>query len=310
MDRELDVLSNYKAINCKLKKRLLKKPNFVEASEQFGTLSRVLDHQECPQYAGFCCIAKAHCENALNNAVAETDALVQAARLFFKAEKDNVEVSCPAFEEHLTEAIHCYNQAIKIYKREENTALAAMLSLEVASKLKGLGKIQEACEHFVKAAEIQQQYSIIDHIDSTREAITCRIIAGDYHSALKMLSEVASIVEAYEKREPLVLESQRDLICTCEIDKVFLLLLLQSSPQQLSNAYGKVMEKYIWENLDDSKPEWLTEELFQLLQSVIMAAQAKNSDLLKDLENDVCPFLKGWQCQIYFELINNLNILN
>ena len=310
MDRELDVLSNYRAINNKLKKRLLKRPNFSEASDQFGTLTRVLDHQECPQYAGFCCIAKAHCESALNNPVAETDALVHAARLFFKAEKENVEVSCPAFEEHLTESIHCYNQAIKIHRREGHAALAAKLSLEIAVKLKELGKIQEACEHFIRAAEIQRQYSIIDYIDSTREAITCRVMTGDYHSALKMLSEIGSIVEAYEKREPFILDSQGDLICTCEIDKVFLLLLLQSSPQQLSNTYGKVMEKYIWENLEDSRPEWLSEELFQLLQSVIMAVQAKNSQILKELECDICPFLKGWQCQIYFELIKSLNRLD
>ena len=307
MDRELDVLANYRAINNKLKKRLLKKPNFSDASDQFGTLTRVLNQQECPQYAGFCCIAKAHCESALNNPVAETDALVQAARLFFTAEKDNVDVSCPAFEEHLTEAIHCYNQAIKILRREGQSALSAMLSLEIAVKLKGLGKIHEASEHFIRAAEIQRQYSIIDYIDSTREGITCHIISGSYHSALKMLSEVGSIIEAYEKRESFILESQRDLICTCEIDKVFLLLLLQSSPQQLSNTYGKVMEKYIWENFEDPRPPWLSEECFQLLQSVIMAVQTKNNQLLKELECYIFLFLKGWQCQMYFELMKNLS---
>ena len=310
MDRELDVLANYRAINNKLRKRLLKRPNYSDASDQFGTLTRVLDQQECPQYAGFCCIAKAHCENALNNPVAETDALIQAARLFFKAEKDNVEVSCPALEEHLTEAIHCYNQAIKIYNREGHLALAAMLSLEVAVKLKEVGKIHEASEHFIRAAEIQRQYSIIDYIDSTREGITCHIMTGSYHSALKMLSEVGSIVEAYEKREPFILESQRDLICTCEIDKVFLLLLLQSLPQQLCNNYGKVMEKYIWENPEDSRPSWLSEECFQLLQSVIMAVQTKNGQLLKELECSIFPFLKGWQCQMYFELMKTLNRLD
>eukprot|EP00112_Aurelia_sp_Birch-Aquarium-sp1_P026594 Seg954.4 transcript_id=Seg954.4/GoldUCD/mRNA.D3Y31 product="Factor VIII intron 22 protein" protein_id=Seg954.4/GoldUCD/D3Y31 len=307
MDRELDVLQNYKAINNKLKKRLLKKPNFSEASDQFGTLTRVLSQQECPQFAGFCSIAKAHCENSLNNPVGETDALVQSARLFFKAEKDNSEVNCPAFEEHLTEAIHCFNQAIKIHRREGQQALAAMLSLEVASKLKELGKTQEACEHFIRAAEMQRQYSIIDYLHSTREAITCRIVIGDYHSALKLLSEISTIIEAYEKKEPFILVSQNDLICTCEIDKVFLLLLLQSSPQQLSNTYGKVMEKYIWENLEDSRPDWLAEDLFLLLQSVIMSMQAKDCKLLKELEGELCQYLKGWQQQVYFELMKSLN---
>ena len=80
MDRELDVFGNYRTINNKIKKRFLKKPNFSEASEQFGTLTRVLKHQECPQYAGFCCLAKARCENTLANSVAEAEALLDAAR--------------------------------------------------------------------------------------------------------------------------------------------------------------------------------------------------------------------------------------
>lgn len=47
MDRELDVFGNYRNISNKLKKRFLKKPNFQEASEQYGTLSKVLQQQEC-----------------------------------------------------------------------------------------------------------------------------------------------------------------------------------------------------------------------------------------------------------------------
>ncbi len=307
MDREFDVLQNYRAIGNKLKKRLLKKPNYSEASDQYSTLTKVLQHQDCPQYAGFCCIAKAHCESALNNPVGETSALVQAARLFFDAEKQNVDVKCPALEEHLTEAIHCFNQAIKIHKREGQHPLAAMLSLEVAKKLIDIGKTQEASEHFIRAAEIQKQYSIIDYLQSLREAATCKCISGEYHSALKLLTEISTVIEAYEKKEPFVLVVLKDLICACEIDRVFLLLLLQSSPQQLSNVNAKVMEKYVWENMDTSRPQWLPEELFLLLQSVIMAFQAKDVESLKDMEGQLCAYMKSWQYKIFFELVKTLD---
>lgn len=80
MDRELDVFGNYRNISNKLKKRFLKKPNFQEASEQYGTLSKVLQQQECFQYAGFCCLAKARCENAISNNIAEAESLWEAAR--------------------------------------------------------------------------------------------------------------------------------------------------------------------------------------------------------------------------------------
>lgn len=80
MDRELDVFTNYRNITNKIKKRFLKKPNYTEASEQFGTLTRVLKQQECPQYAGFCCLAKARCESILGNSAAEVESLLEAAR--------------------------------------------------------------------------------------------------------------------------------------------------------------------------------------------------------------------------------------
>eukprot|EP00794_Sanderia_malayensis_P018904 gene18904-20807_t len=310
MDREFDVLQNYKAIGNKLKKRLLKKPNYSEASDQYSTLTKVLKHQDCPQYAGFCCIAKAHCENALNNPVGETDALVEAARLFFNAEKQNVDVKCPALEEHLVEAIHCYNQAIKIYKREGHHALAAMLSLEIAGKLIQLEKPQEASEHFLRAAEIQKHYNVIDYLQSCRQAATCKCITGEYNSALKILTDISVVIEAYEKKEPFVLVMLKDLICACEIDRVFLLLLMQSSPQQLSTANGKVMEKYVWENMENARPSWLSENLFLLLQSVIMAFQAEDVESLKDMEASLCKHMKSWQYQIFFELIKCLSKIN
>lgn len=41
-----------------------------------------------------------------------------SSRLFFEAERVNIEVKCPALDEHITEAIHCYNQAVKAYQKE------------------------------------------------------------------------------------------------------------------------------------------------------------------------------------------------
>lgn len=136
-------------------------------------LSKTLQDQECLQYAGFCCLAKARyslcdilftwiidhdfnaevipfrCENTLANSTGEVEALTQAgkehfsrlsiiynisivshtvihhyyihslfllARLFLHAEQDSLHLKCPMFQEHLTEAIHCFNQAIKVLK--------------------------------------------------------------------------------------------------------------------------------------------------------------------------------------------------
>ena len=37
------------------------------------------------------------------------------ARLFLHAEQESLHLKCPMFQEHLTEAIHCFNQAIKVF---------------------------------------------------------------------------------------------------------------------------------------------------------------------------------------------------
>ena len=177
MDREFDVLGQYRAINSKLKRRFLKKPNVSEASDQFGSLAKELKRQDCPQYAGFCSLAKARCENTLSNATGEVEALTEAARLFLEAEKSCVELRCPAFEEHLTEAIHLFNQAIKTHCAQGNSVLGACLCLEIGDALRHMNRPHEAMVHYQHAAELQHQ-NPIDALQSMTLVASCKIETG------------------------------------------------------------------------------------------------------------------------------------
>ena len=177
MDRDFDVMGQYRAISSKLKRRFLKKPNVAEASGQFGSLTKELKRQDCSQYAGFCCLAMARCENTLANATGEVEALVEAARLFLKAERENLELKCPSFEEHLTEAVHCYNQAIKIQCAQSNSALAACLCLEIADALRSMNRFSEAMVHYQHAAELQH-HNPVDALHSMGLAASCKIDLG------------------------------------------------------------------------------------------------------------------------------------
>lgn len=177
MDREFDVLGQYRAITSKLKRRFLKKPNVSEASDQFGSLAKELKRQDCPQYAGFCSLAKARCENTLSNATGEVEALTEAARLFLEAEKNCVELRCPAFEEHLTEAIHLFNQAIKTHCAQGNSALGACLCLEIGDALRHMNRSHEAMVHYQHAAELQHQ-NPIDALQSMTLVASCKIETG------------------------------------------------------------------------------------------------------------------------------------
>ncbi|XP_059496539.1 40-kDa huntingtin-associated protein [Stegostoma tigrinum] len=114
MAAEGDFLLRYRAVSNKLKRRFLRKPNVAEASEQFGLLAKELKQEECLQYAGFCNLAVARCEQTLFNAAGEALALTDAARLFLQAEKETQRLQCPGFEEHLQAATNCYSFAIKV----------------------------------------------------------------------------------------------------------------------------------------------------------------------------------------------------
>lgn len=177
MDRDFDVLGQYRAISAKLRRRFLKKPNVSEASEQFGSLAKELKRQECQPYAGFCCLAKARCENTLSNSTGEVEGLTEAARLFLDAEKINLELRCPAFEEHLTESLHLYNQAINVHCSQGNPALGACLCLEVADALRSMHRSSEAMVHYQHAAELQH-LNPIDALHSMTLVASCKIDAG------------------------------------------------------------------------------------------------------------------------------------
>uniref|UniRef100_UPI00398F75DB 40-kDa huntingtin-associated protein n=1 Tax=Pristiophorus japonicus TaxID=55135 RepID=UPI00398F75DB len=136
MAAEGDFLLRYRAVSHKLKRRFLRKPNVAEASEQFGQLAKELKQEECLQYAGFCNLAMARCEQTLFNAPGEALALTDAARLFLQAEKETQKLQCPGFEEHLQAATNCYSFAIKVYIELNQPVMAASLCLELGNALK------------------------------------------------------------------------------------------------------------------------------------------------------------------------------
>lgn len=305
MDRDLDVFGNYRSITNKIRKRFLKKPNFNEASEQFATLTRVLKHQNCPQYAGFCCLAKARCENTLGNGVAESEALLEAARLFFQAEKESIDMKCVALEEHLTEAIHCYNQAVKGYMKEGNIGLASMVALEIANNLLSIGRLDEAHNHFVRASEIQRQISILDCFCTLRKAAYCKVNMNNLPGAISHLTEIMRMIDSMvNKDKECFTFSLQSIRQSVEISVVFI-MLLKSTPMELTKEHSKIMEPYTWENEETNRV--LPEELFLLIQSVVMATQARDVDTLTYLQVELYVHLDAVQCDLLQKIVKQVN---
>ena len=309
MDRDFDVIGRYKAIGGKLKRRFLRKPNVAEASQQFEYLSKTLQQQECLQYAGFCCLAKARCENTLANSTGEVEALTQAARLFLHAEQESLLLKCPMFQEHITEAIHCFNQAIKLHCIQGNLNLAGCLCLELGNTLSEMKRHSEAVGYFQQASELQHKTPLIA-LNSMKFAARCKLNMGDYDGALALLTEMVYLIHERGCNLPGTVGSNNihagyvDILAECDVTIVLILLLLQPTPQKIRPEHAQMLEKYAWESNGTTSPvEYLSEDLFLLLQSVVMSCQAKDGTVLRELEKDLWPFFNGIQRELLYKLV-------
>lgn len=99
-------------------------------------------------------------------------------------------------------------------------------------------------------------------------------------------------------QSPGTLGAFADVLVRCEVSRVLLLLLLQPPPAKLLPEHAQTLEKYSWEAFDghgqDSSGQ-LPEELFLLLQSLVMAAHEKDTEGIKKLQVEMWPLLTAEQ---------------
>ena len=308
MDSEYDVLAKYRHISNKLKKRFLKKPNVSEGSEQFSSLSKTLRQQESSQYAGFCCLAQARCEHSLGNGAGEAQALTEAARAFLESEHNSREIHSPSFQEHLSAAINCYSHAIRVHIENKQAALAAALCVELGTSLRKLNKQNEALIHFQRAAELQFQ-SPMDVLQSLSLVGSCKIEINDFDGALTTFTEIGYLAEERgvgSTGKPI--GAFADIWTRCEITQVLLLMLLQPTPQRIRPEHAKILEKYTWEFTGEEMPgACVPDELFLLLQSVVMACQSHDVSTLKALQTELWSSLSVEQNQLLHLLIQEIS---
>ncbi|XP_066212827.1 40-kDa huntingtin-associated protein [Saccopteryx leptura] len=100
---------------------------------------------------------------------------------------------------------------------------------------------------------------------------------------------------------PAVLGAFSDVLVRCEVSRVLLLLLLQPPPAKLLPEHAHTLEKYSWEAFDSHGQETsgqLPEELFLLLQSLVMATHEKDTEAVKSLQVEMWPLLSAEQNQL------------
>ncbi|XP_042523403.1 40-kDa huntingtin-associated protein [Dipodomys spectabilis] len=327
-----DFLARYRLVSNKLKKRFLRKPNVAEAGEQFGQLGRELRAQECLPYAAWCQLAVARCQQALFHGPGEALALTEAARLFLRQECDaRQRLVCPAaYGEALQAAASALSAAVRLHLELGQPAAAAALCLELAAALRDLGQPAAAAGHFQRAAQLHLPQLPLAALQALGDAASCQLLARDYTGALAVFTRMQRLARDHGSHplpppppsppqqpgpgaasaplpansgsaapSPATLGAFSDVLARCEVSRVLLLLLLQPPPAKLLPEHAQTLERYSWEAFDshcqDSSSGQLPEELFLLLQSLVMATHEKDTEAVKSLQVEMWPLLSAEQ---------------
>uniref|UniRef100_A0A8C5FGS4 Coagulation factor VIII associated n=1 Tax=Gadus morhua TaxID=8049 RepID=A0A8C5FGS4_GADMO len=298
MAAEGDFLTRYRAVSNKLKKKVYFAPLLFRLliTCVAGQLAKELKQQDCLQYAAFCNLAMARCEQTLFNAPGEALALTDAARLFLSSEKENRALQAPGFDEHLQAALNCYSFAIKVYIEMNQPIMAASLSLELGNALKEMNRPGEAVVHYQRAAELQTQ-NPVEALLSMGEMATCKILTRDYDGALTVFTEMQLICQERGLQLPSTnapVGAFLDLVAKCEISRVLLLMFLEPPPQKLLPEHAQTLERYAWESFDPHSQGFIYAECHGkcVLQ---MACQEKDTESLKSLQTELWPYLSAEQ---------------
>ena len=259
-------------------------------------LSKKLNGDEEPQYEALCHLAVARCEHNGGNPAAEAEALIASARAFLRAQTGRTENGHPDYEEYLLSAINSYNHAINCLLNPANPVddsasgdvcspqpiRAAGLCSEIAGALRTMNRTEEAVGFYKRSAEIRPQ-SKFQYLKAKENLGECYIDLSDYHDALETFTDLADECKG---------EVCSDLYGKCEVFRVLLVLIIEPIGAGKSTA---VLDKYSQtaenEGILDEVSDFMSRELFYLLQSVVMSVQVRDFEAVSQLEDQLIPLL-------------------
>ncbi|XP_030745347.1 factor VIII intron 22 protein-like [Sitophilus oryzae] len=284
------ILDQYRSISNKLKKRFLRKTNETEGAESFAGLAQCCESQDLHSYAAMGWTAAARCEGALGNTIRETSYLLRAGRQFLQSEESDFKTGCISVPtENLQAGLSSYIHACTRYP--EDSVIPTGLYLELGEFLNRIGHI-ELTETFLRTAVqvSQQKYDTNIHcLDLLASHFT---YTGDYVSALQTYQEMVKILLNLPNNG-----YRCDVLLKCEVNSVFILLILKPSTQNITPNLVKVLEKYTWGDKSDSVVQacQMSENLFILMQSLVIICQSLDTSSLQHLESEFWRFLSSDQ---------------
>lgn len=224
MDANYDYNAAFKSISLKLKKRFLRKPNVLDAIDEYTSLSKQLEIEECHSLAGYCMQQVAKSYHSVGNTISESQALHTAAKQYLSNEiASSVETGTVTFSEDLLSTISLYEECIRLHCDQNERLMAAKYSYELADILaQKFDKHFEAIPYYEKAiglfsttqntstglieANITLQAILVQLKLATLKAFTC-----DYSGALNLYADIQLSILNKCVRQPQMVKNTSSL---------------------------------------------------------------------------------------------------
>ncbi|XP_050521827.1 40-kDa huntingtin-associated protein-like isoform X2 [Daktulosphaira vitifoliae] len=262
-----EVILHYKYILNKTKKKLFRKLNTLEPSDLFEKLAISCQKNDKNAYAAFCWQAVAKCEESMGHSCEEAIAHQKAARQYFHE-----------------------------FKKTESSGFISPYNEYLHAALSEMCRVEDSFQG--------NSFENILKTSARLETADTLVKLGDYEGALLTFTDIANVASNIHSD---TLGVHCDILSRCEISRVFLLLILKPTRQKMPSELTLVLEKYMWINGDfDSPVEFISDELFRLLRSLIKAYQLGETSCLYTIESDLTPHLTLEQRKLLSVLINTL----
>ena len=202
MDINHDYNAAFKSISVKLKKRFYRKPNVSDAIEEYTTLSRQLENEECYGLSAYCMQQVAKSYHSVGNTISESAALQQAAKLYLNSQiASTVESGIVTFNEDLLNVISLYEETIRLHCDQNERQLAAKLSLELADLLAvKFERYFESIAYYEKAIGLfspktpLEQSNLIPVLLVQSKLAVLKVFTCDYAGALTLYTDIVNSI--------------------------------------------------------------------------------------------------------------------
>eukprot|EP00698_Gefionella_okellyi_P012069 TRINITY_DN3222_c0_g2_i1.p2 TRINITY_DN3222_c0_g2~~TRINITY_DN3222_c0_g2_i1.p2 ORF type:complete len:325 (-),score=76.76 TRINITY_DN3222_c0_g2_i1:2482-3456(-) len=297
-----DFLQSFKRIQIQLKKRVLRKPNYDEASTMLHDLKNQMKREECWPYAAFCSLAAARCELAMKRRFDAALSMEEAGAFLWDWELEAAKLKAHSFQEMVPLAMDCYQQATDIYVKENQKALAAGLLNEMGLALRCLKMYEQAAHAFDRACRLTEPDTPFVALSYLTHCPECCIYSGEFEKAIEVLDHVVALTQRLQTYEEGASEQDRGAFMPDHVRihayTLQVLLYLYRREQSRARDTVQLMLPFV--------PTDAPRSVVDVLEDITDAVQQRDLLLVEELRSDCLPMFDALEYRLFSFLAQDL----